>query len=121
MKLAAGDSIFGNITNPLQTINPSGYGDVAPGLPNFISNVLRLIFVVGGIAALLAFLIAGLNYITAGGDEGKIKLAIQQINFSLIGLAILAAAIIVTGVVSYLLFGRADAILNPTIYGPGSI
>lgn len=120
MKLAA-NSIFGDITNPLQTLNPDGYGDVAPGLPNFISNVLRLIFVIGGIAALVAFLIAGLNYITAAGDESKIKKSVAQINFALIGLAIIAAAIIVTGIVSYLLFGRADAILNPTIYGPGSI
>lgn len=119
MKLA--QNVFGDIKNPLNTINPDGYGGVNPGLPNFISNVLRLIFVVGGIAALLMFLIAGINYITAAGDEGKIKLAIAQINTSLIGLVIIASAVIITAIISYLLFGQADAILRPSIYGPGSL
>jgi len=38
---------------------------------------------------------------------------------SLIGLVVMVAAAAVTGVVSYLLFGSATAILSPSITGPG--
>lgn len=109
--------IFGTIDNPL----PAGsYGGVGTGLPDFIGNVVKIIFIAGGLFAFFNLMIAGITYITAGGDKQKIENALYSINMSLIGLVILVAASIVTGIVSYLLYGSATAILQPSITGPGT-
>lgn len=119
--LAANDSIFGEIENPITKINPdaSQYESVTSGLPLFISNLLRLITIGAGIFALFNFIAAGLNYITAGGDEQKIQNSWSMILNSIYGLVIIAVSFVLTGVISYILFQDATVILKPTIYGPG--
>lgn len=111
----AGTSPFGTVKNPL-----TSYGDVNTGLPSFISNVITILFAAAGLYAFFNLMIAGFSYITAGGDEKKIAAATYSINMSLIGLVVMVAAAAVTGIVSYLLFGSATAILSPNITGPGS-
>lgn len=105
------------------TINPPtpNYKDVNVGLPTFITNVITIVFAAAGLYAFFNLMIAGFSYITAGGDEKKIAAATYSINMSLIGLVVMVAAAAVTGIVSYLLFGSATAILSPTITGPGSV
>lgn len=109
------------VKNPLDTINPNGgYSDVASGLPSFISNLITIIFIAGGLYAFFNLMIAGFTYITAAGDTKKIEAATLSINTTLIGLVVMVAAAAITGVVSFVLFGSATAILSPTIKGPGS-
>lgn len=98
----------------------TSYGDVGSGLPEFITNVITVIFAAAGLFAFFNFMIAGFSYITAGGDTKKIESATASINMSLIGLVVMVAAAALTGIVSYLLFGSATAILQPTITGPGN-
>lgn len=98
------------------------YGSVesAKGISAFISNIITIIFVAAGLYVFFNLMIAGFSYITAAGDEKKIMAATASINSSLIGLVVMVAAAAVTGIVSYLLFGSATAILAPSITGPGS-
>jgi len=112
-------SVFGTVTNPLQSIG-GGYASVNTGLPNFISNVIKLVFVAAGIYAFFNLLIAGFTYITAAGDKQKIETALLSINMSLVGLIIMVSAGVLTGIISFLLYKDPTAILNPTILGPGS-
>lgn len=100
----------------------TSYGSVesAYGLSTFISNVVTIIFAAAGLFAFFNFMIAGFSYITAGGDAKKIEAATASINMSLIGLVVMVGAAALTGIVSYLLFGSATAILSPSISGPGS-
>lgn len=100
----------------------TGYGSVesSMGLSTFISNVVTVIFAAAGLFAFFNFMIAGFSYITAAGDTKKIEAATYSINMSLIGLVVMVAAAAITGVVSYLLFGSATAILSPSISGPGN-
>jgi len=102
-------------------INPpvSNYKSVEVGLPAFITNIITIVFVAAGLYAFFNLMIAGFSYITAAGDEKKIMAATQSINMSLIGLVVMVAAAAVTGIISYLLFGSATAILSPSITGPG--
>jgi hypothetical protein len=97
------------------------YGDVGSGLSTFITNVITIIFAAAGIFAFFNLMIAGFSYVTSAGDAKKIEAATAQINMSLIGLVVMVAAAAVTGIISYLLFGSATAILAPSITGPGSI
>lgn len=111
------NSVLGQpIANPV-----TSYGNVNTGLPAFISNVITIIFAAAGLFAFFNLMIAGFSYISAAGDEKKISAATNSINMSLIGLVIMVAAAAVTGIVSYLLFGSATAILSPNIKGPGSL
>jgi len=111
---------FGTIDNPLQAINKGGgYGSVGTGLPLFLSNLLKIIFAGAGLFAFFNLIIGGFNYMTANGDKQKIEKALYSINMSIVGLIIMVAAGVITGIVSYLLFGDASAILQPTILGPG--
>lgn len=112
-------SPFGTVKNPLQTLN-TGYGNVDTGLPSFVSNIITIVFAAAGLYAFFNLMIAGFSFITAGGDEKKIAAATYSINMSLMGLVVMVAAAAVTGVVSFLLFHDATAILSPDIKGPGS-
>lgn len=107
--------VFGSIDNPV-----TSYGNVDTGLPSFISNVVTVIFVAAGLYAFFNFMIAGFTYITAGGDTKKIEAALYSINMSLVGLIIMVGAAAITGIVSFVLFGDAGAILAPSITGPGN-
>lgn len=109
--------IFGSIKNPLPS---TSYGSVSTGLPLFISNILKVLFAAAGLFAFFNLMFAGFTYVTSNGDQKKIEQAISSINMSLIGLVIMVAGAAVTGVVSYLLFGSATYILQPSITGPGS-
>ena len=109
-------STFGTINPPVKNMQ-----SVATGLPTLITNVVTIIFAAAGLFAFFNLMIAGFSYITAAGDTKKIEAATASINMSLIGLVIMVAAAAVTGIVSYLLFGSATAILSPSITGPGSL
>lgn len=109
-------STFGTIKSPI-----TAYGNVNTGLPSFITNVVTIIFAAAGLFAFFNLMIAGFSYISAAGDPKKIEAATSSINMSLMGLVVMVAAAAITGVVSYLLFGSATAILAPNITGPGSI
>lgn len=58
----------------------------------FVSRIVGLALIVAAIAAFLYLVLAGILWITAGGDKGKIEEARNRITGSLIGLAIVAAA-----------------------------
>lgn len=104
--------IIGTVTNPLT------YGTYATGLVPFFNNVLRLVFVVAGIYALLNFIIAGYQYMTAGGDSKMLAAAWNKIWQSLLGLLIIVSSFVIAAIFGQLLFGDAMFILNPKVYGP---
>jgi hypothetical protein len=109
------NDIVGPITNPL----PSDYQSVFGGAGMFISNILRLFFVAAGVYALFNFLIGGFQFINAGGDSKAIDKAWARIWQSLMGLVLIVGSFAVAALFGQLLFGKADFILNPVIYGPG--
>lgn len=107
---------FGTIDNPLPITSTQPGG----GLIVILNNVLRLVFVIAGIFAFLKIILAGLAFINAGGDPKKIEAAWATIWQSLIGLVVIIGSFAVAALAGQIFFGRADAILNPTIYGPGT-
>ena len=108
-------STFGTINPPV-----TAYGSVGTGLPQFITNVITIIFAGAGLFAFFNLMFAGFTYITSNGDQKKLEQAIGSINMSLMGLVIMVGAAAITGIISYILFSNATAILSPSIKGPGS-
>lgn len=114
MKLIA--QIFGNISPPYQKYQ----SDVGPdfGLVVFLNNVLRLLFVVGGLLAFLNLIVAGFQFLQSGGDPKSIEQAWNKIWQSLVGLLIIVSSFLIAAIAGYILFGDPTMILNPRIKGP---
>lgn len=113
-RIFAEDDIVGSVTSPLT----GGYASVFGGFGLLITNILRLVFIGGGIFALFNFIIAGFQYMNAGGDTKALNSAWDKIWNSLLGLVIIVGSFALSAVVGQLLFGNATFILNPTIVGP---
>ena len=91
----------------------SGIGDSTGAVEKLISNVLVVLTVVAGIAFALYFLLGGLNWITAGGDKGKIEKAKGMMTNGAIGIIVIALSYAITWIV-----GKA---LGIDILNPGTI
>lgn len=112
---AGADQVVGTIDlDP--TFKP--YGDVTTGLVVFFSNLLRLVFVGGGIYALVNLIVAGFQYMQAGGDTKMLTAAWNRIWQTLLGLVIIVGSFALAALFGYIIFGDASFILNPKIYGP---
>ncbi len=108
--------VVGSIKSPLEG---TGYGSIQTGAVGlFISNILRLFFVVAGIYALFNFIVAGYSYMNAAGDAKKLTEAWSKIWLSLVGLIIIVGSFALASLAGYLFFNNPGFILNPTIYGP---
>lgn len=117
-------TIFQLITNPISPppgiskwIDKFGEGDV-PGLIPFFNALLQLIIVLAGIFSFLNIIIAGYQFMSAGGDPKKIGEATSKIWQSLMGLLLVAGSFVLAVIFGYLIFGDATAIISPKIYGP---
>jgi hypothetical protein len=106
---------FGTIVDPINGSTLTG----PARLVVLMRNVLRLIFLVAGIYAFIRIVLAGLKFISSSGDPKGIQAAWEAIWQSLLGLVIIVSSFVIAALAGQLLFGRWDAILNPTIYGPG--
>jgi len=60
---------------------------------NFISGLLRIAFVVAAVILLFNLLYAGIQWISAGGDSGKIDKAKNRLTQSVVGILILSASV----------------------------
>lgn len=97
---------------------PAAYNS-ARGLVTLLSNLLQLVFIGAGIYAFINLIIAGFQFMTAGGDSKAIDKAWGKIWQSLVGLIIVVGSFAMAALMGYILFGKADYILRPQIYGPG--
>lgn len=115
---AADDTIVGSV-NPGKTFLPYGnVGTTGAGIVLFITNIIRLAFVGAGIWAFFNFIIAGYQFMTAGGDSKAIMSAWNRIWQTLLGLILIVGSFALIALFGYILFGDAGFILNPKIYGP---
>lgn len=111
--------IFGTIKNPLSIISGRSYPDVyGGGITMFLTNIVRLLIVIGGLWAFLNIILAGYGFLGAGDDPKNIEKAWQKIWQSFLGMLFIVVSFVLAGLAGWLLFGDATAILNPKIYGP---
>ena len=78
-----------------------------------IATLWQTIILVGGLAFLLYFLLGGLNWITAGGDKGKIETAKKMMTSGATGMIVIA--------VSYSIVWIVGKALGIDILNPGAI
>lgn len=103
---------FGNITPPVN--NQYFSSKDGSGIFILLSNIFKLAGVVAGIFFVVQIILAGYGYLSANGDPKKTEVAWAKIWQSILGLAIVAGAFTIAGVVGKI---TGINILNPTIYG----
>ena len=78
-------------------------GDGVGALTEYIVLLWRTLILVGGLAALLFLLWGALDWIMAGGEEGKVSDARKKMTGAVIGLTILAASVAIVQLVGSLI------------------
>lgn len=116
IKPVSAKNFFGEIKPPPGVDKYSG--SKGQGLFILLNNILKLMIIGAGIFALINFIIAGYEFISAEGDSTKVTKAWNRIWQSALGLVIAAGSFTLAAVLSKIIFGRFDAILRPEIYGP---
>ena len=87
-----------NNGTPCVQINERVLGFGIPTLAEILTFLIRLIFVAGGLAALVMLLLGALAWITSGGEKEKTKAAQDKIQAAVIGVILIAVvlAVVVT-------------------------
>jgi hypothetical protein len=116
---ATSSDIIGSVKPPSFFANTK-YNFAQGGVAFFISNIVRLLTIVAGIWMLINFVLAGLQFISAQGNDEQVKSAWNKIFNSMIGMVIIVVAYALTALLSYLMFGDPAFILNLKITGPGT-
>lgn len=124
--VTAGESVFGPVDPPPGVAEFNAQVDPVVGGPDgerigliiFASNLIRIATIVAGIIVFVNFILAGYAYISSDGSAKVNEQVKNQLTYSVIGLVIIIASYTIIAIISLLLFGKADFILNPTITGP---
>lgn len=125
-----GAQVFAQITNPAigelggndgnQGYKPSTVAvEGAQSGASFLAQFARLwgnIVTIGVIAVLIMFIWGGIEWITAGGDAGKVAKARDRMLQSALGLIILVSLFVLIGLLSGTFFGNTLDILKPKFY-----
>ena len=86
------------------TVNVNNGVNPAPSnLGTVISNAITIAFIVAALVVLFFLILGAFQWITSGGDKERINKARGTIVSALIGLAILALALLIVNVVSTIL------------------
>lgn len=75
---------------------------------------------IGAIMVIGYFLWGAVEWITSGGDTGKLDKARQKMTHAAIGMIILVSSFIIIGFISSLLFGDNFDLLNLKFFTPGT-
>ncbi|HMT18630.1 MAG TPA: hypothetical protein PKD20_04425 [Candidatus Saccharibacteria bacterium] len=66
--------------------------DAGTKVDNLVKNVINIISLVVGIAAVVMIIIGGLRYVTSNGDSGQVGNAKNTILYAVVGLVVVALA-----------------------------
>lgn len=107
-------TVHAQITNPAlgELGNRPDEASSGETFVNFFVDLWNNVITIGGIIVLVMFLWGALEWITAGGDSGKIEKARNKMMQSIIGLLILASSFVIIGFISQLFFGEEFSLLN---------
>ena len=113
-------NLYAQLIGPVQA--PEGatrFGSTpARAFSMLVTILMRTIIVIAGVYATFNFLIAGLSFMSAGGDPKKIADAWAKIWQTMLGLVFTAGAFVIGGIVSYLLYEDLRTIFSIRIFGP---
>jgi cytochrome bd-type quinol oxidase subunit 2 len=90
--------------------NLSGYGLPNASITSIVINILDWLLMLFGILGIIGFLISGVMYIIAAGNEGMMEQAKEAMKYSIIG--------VLVGLAGLVAIGAINAILDAGMSGP---
>lgn len=75
---------------------------------DIITSLMQWLLLIVGILAVIGFVISGILYVTAAGDEGQIDKAKKALVYSIIGIIVALIGLIVITAVTNLLGGQSQ-------------
>ncbi len=108
--LGRASAVVGNLYLASANVYAQSAGDILPpgpvdgDLTSLIQTVLKWVLTFAIVIAVVIIIFAGIQYITANGDDAKIKKATQTLTWAVIGLVVaFIAQILVTFVMNNIL------------------
>lgn len=111
-KVAYGLSGFASILPAMalaQFEAPTGTGLPAGSLTGIITNGMNWLLMLVGILGVIGFVISGIIYLTAAGDEGQIDRGKRTMIYSIIGVLVALVGVIVINAVKGFLGGNSKS------------
>jgi hypothetical protein len=78
----------------------AGVIEDAPTIPYLLMNILNFLLQIFGLVAIIALVISGIFYLTAGGDEDRIKSAKKSVLYSIVGIVVALMGMIIIRTIS---------------------
>jgi hypothetical protein len=86
---------------------PSGTGLPSGGLLQILTSGMNWLLVVVGILGVIGFVIAGILYLTAAGDEGQIEKGKTAMIYSIVGVIVALLGVVIIKAVQAMLGGSS--------------
>ena len=109
------DALFGTINTPqgIEQINRQSGGDI--GIIFFLSNMITLITIVGGLWILVNIVMAAFIYFTGQGKPDSHTKVRDKFTMSGIGLLLMIGSYLVAALIGLIFYGNANFILEPKL------
>lgn len=88
--------------------NPANDSPGQDAIANVAKDVVNIISLIAGIAAVILIVIAGVKFLTSGGDSGAVSSAKNTLVYAIIGLVVVALAQVIVHFV-------LNAVINNTV------
>lgn len=81
-------------------ITPKDAGIPDSTADDVVAGLLTTAYFIGGVAAVIVIIIAGLQYVIADADSAKVKKAKNAIIYAVVGLVIVLSAFVITSFIA---------------------
>ena len=88
---------------------PGGTGLPSGSVMGIVTNMMNYLLILVGILGVIGFVIAGIIYLTAAGDDGQIERGKQTMVYSIIGVIVALVGVIVIKAVQGMLGGTSKS------------
>lgn len=90
--LAATNTTINDVCNGISFTGSAGCGDQGKGVNNAVSVIINILSAVVGLVAVIMIIIAGVRFVTSGGDPAQVKGAKSALIYAIVGIVIVALA-----------------------------
>jgi hypothetical protein len=84
----------------LINVAQAGVISSAPTVPQLLLKVLNFLLSIFGVIAIIAVVISGIIYVTAGGDENRIQKAKKMFLYSIVGIIVALGSLVIIQTIS---------------------
>jgi ABC-type Fe3+ transport system permease subunit len=96
LNYTSADSFVGDACSGLTTVTKAGCSKGGDTIKSIAHNVVNILSIVVGVISVIMLLVAGIKFVTAGGDSNSVQSARNTLIYALIGvfIAVLAQVLV---------------------------